>query len=230
MTNSSESPFPFELVTWYDTWNENALKKLQEERGGVPLHYATRYNLAFGQLVPQAGGAYSIEMGNFAAQVKALIHKKRPNAQIWASTGPDGGVEDAVMDNREHGNRSTTAIVTWLKDNGYHGLVIDEENNTSQVPEFVTQLGPSFKKANLGIIVSAMWPDLGPTGVFGDQAVKAFHQHVAAIELQDYSPSSAPPGKGTEAHALQWIKAGIPAGGDLLGGEYARKEANFRPH
>ncbi len=57
----------------------------------MPLHYATRYNLAFGQLVPQAGGAYSIEMGNFAAQVKALIHKKRPNAQIWASTGPDGG-------------------------------------------------------------------------------------------------------------------------------------------
>ncbi len=231
MTTSSEATRPFELVTWYDTWNEAGLQNLQN--GRVPLGYATRYNLAFGHLAEQADGAYSVVMEAFAAQVKDLILQQAPTGvKIYASTRPPltSGIADAVDDNRWHDNRSTTAIVAWLKANGYGGLVIDEEDPSVMwdsflgrdvPPHFVEQLGPSFKKAGLEIIVSAPpVPYSGPSNVYGPpRAVELFMAHVAAIELQDYSDH------GTIDDANKWIVAGIPAE-MLLGGSGHGKESH----
>lgn len=224
MTNSSEATRSFELVTWYDTWNKAGLQNLRDRR--VPLQYATRYNLAFGNLAKQADGAYGMVMGEFAEQVKDLILEQAPGAEIFASTRPDdSGIREVVEDNRYHNNRSTTAIVDWLKANGYRGLVIDEEDRgvmkdvfKRDVPHFIEQLGPSFKKADLDIVLSAPWPNDGPRELYGPRAVEVFKAHVTAIELQDYSSG------GTSADANRWIAAGIPAL-MLLGGVCTERDS-----
>lgn len=224
MTNNSEATQSLELVTWYDTWNKVGFQNLRDRR--VPLQYATRYNLAFGHLVKQADGAYSMVMGEFAAQIKELILEQAPGAAIFASTRPSkSGIRAAVEDNRLHNNRSTTAIVGWLKANGYRGLVIDEEDSDvmkdlfkRDVVHFIEQLGPSFKKAGLDIIVSAPFPNNKPSELYGPRAVEVFKAHVAAIELQDYSA------RGTKVDALTWINAGIPAR-MLLGGVCTERDA-----
>jgi len=92
-----------------------------------------------------------------------------------------------------------------------NGISIDaEETGMDDVAELVTQLGPSFKAAGLGIAVSAPWPGGGPSSLYGANAVAAFNQNVDAIELQDYS------GDGTASDAAAWLDAGVRA--DILMG------------
>lgn len=207
---SQQSSSSFEIATWYDTWNQTGLNNLINKI--VPLNYATRYNLAFGQLSPVASGGYSVEMtGQYADQVKQQIQAQAPGVLIYAGLG-DTGISDAVADNNQNQNRSTNNIVAWLQANGYNGISIDAENvGMSSVAEFVTQLGPAFRAAGLGIAVSAPWPGDGPRFLYGDNAVQAFNDNVDAIELQDYSSS------GTPSDAPVWVKAGIHAN-ILMGG------------
>jgi hypothetical protein len=195
----------FEIATWYDTWNPTGLANLVQRK--VPLGYATRYNLAFGQFVPAAGGnGYTLAMNaEYASQVQAQIQLQAPDVAIWGSSDPGGvGLHDTVLDNRAHGNRSTANIVASLRQQGLKGLSIDaEDDGRPDVAELVTQLGPSFRAAGLGIAVSAPWPASGPVGLYGPNAVAAFNAHVDAIELQDYSSS------GTPKDAAIWIEAGV---------------------
>lgn len=192
----------FELVTWYDTWNQRGLDNLVNK--AVPLGYARRYNLAFGELSGSEATGYSVTMtGPYADQVKAQLQSQAPGVAVYAGLG-DTGIPEAVSDNRHNQNRSTKNIVVWLLANGYSGISIDaEQEGMPFVAELVTQIGPSFKAAGLGIAVSAPWPGNGPEGLYGEHAVKAFNEHVNAIELQDYSS------EGTPADAPEWTKAGI---------------------
>lgn len=192
----------FELVTWYDTWNQTGLNNLVSKT--VPLGYASRYNLAFGELSGSTATGYSVTMtGQYADQVKAQLQAQAPGVVVYAGLG-DTGIAETVGDNLHNQNRSTKNIVAWLRANGYGGISIDaEQEGMAFVAEFVTQIGPSFKAAGLGIAVSAPWPGNGPTGLYGAQAVQAFNKNVDAIELQDYSS------EGTPADAPVWTKAGI---------------------
>jgi spore germination protein YaaH len=209
MTNTATTAF--EIATWYDTWNQTGLDNLVNKT--VPLNYATRYNLAFGQLSVAEGGGYTIEMtGKFAEAVKEQILSQAPGAVIYAGLG-DTGIIETVNDNNQNQNRSTENIVAWLKDNGYSGISIDAENDgMSSVAEFVTQIGPSFKAAGLRIAVSAPWAGNGPTDLYGNNAVQAFNDNVDAVELQDYSSWG-----GTPNNAPIWTKAGVKAS-ILMGG------------
>jgi len=192
----------FEITTWYDTWNKTGLHNLVQKK--VPLHYATRYNLAFGifQSVPKG---YSLNLNAaYADQVLSQIRAQAPGALIYAGTDPGGtGLSETVADNRQNNNRSTANIVSYLLGLGLNGIAIDaEEAGRGDVPELVTQLGPSFKAEGLGIAVSVPWPSSGPVSLYGDGAVDAFNQYVDVIELQDYS-------SGNEPQATLWIEAGI---------------------
>jgi hypothetical protein len=200
----------FEIATWYDTWNQTGLNNLVNKT--VPLNYATRYNLAFGQLSVATGGGYTIQMtGQFADAVKAQLLAQAPDVVIYAGLG-DTGIRETVLDNTHNENRSTANIVAWLQTNGYSGISIDAEGEgMSSVAEFVGQLGPSFRAAGLGIAVSAPWPGMGPTQLYGQNAVQAFNENVDAVELQDYSSS------GTPDDAPTWTGAGVKAS-ILMGG------------
>lgn len=207
---TSDATPTFEIATWYDTWNQTGLNNLVNQI--VPLHLATRYNLAFGQLVSAPEGGFTIDMNApYAAAVKEQIQAQAPNAVIFASFG-DGNMADAVNDNNQNDNRSTNNIVDWLQANGYGGISIDAEGDgMSSVAELVTQLGPSFKAAGLEIAVSAPWPSNGPAQLYGQNAVAAFNEHVDAVELQDYSSS------GTPDDVPAWTQAGVDAS-ILMGG------------
>lgn len=215
MTNKTAATF--EIATWYDTWNQTGLNNLVDKK--VPLTYATRYNLAFGQLSAAKTGGYTIDMtGQFADAVKEQILAQTTGVVIYAGLG-DTGIAEAVLDNKNHHNRSTDNIVAWLKLKGYHGISIDAEGDgMSSVPEFVTQLGPSFKKAGLGIAVSVPWPGVGPDNLYGKNAVQAFNDNVDVLELQDYSSA------GTPDDAPVWVKAGVKA--DLLLGGACTENGN----
>jgi hypothetical protein len=192
----------FELVTWYDTWNKTGLNNLASKT--VPLGYASRYNLAFGELSGSDATGYCVTMpGQYANQVKAQLQAQAPGVVVYAGLG-DTGIAETVADNLQNQNRSTKNIVAWLRANGYSGISIDaEQQGMPSVAEFVTQIGPSFKAAGLRIAVSAPWPGNGPTSLYGAQAVQAFNKNVDAIELQDYSS------EGTPADAPLWTEAGI---------------------
>jgi hypothetical protein len=212
---TSQGTPTFEIATWYDTWNQLGLDNLANRT--VPLNYATRYNLAFGQLSGSAEAGYTPEMtGQFADAVKEQILSQAPGAVIFVGLG-DTGIADAVQDNNQNDNRSTKNIVAWLQDNGYSGISIDAENRAWPPPympyvaEFVTQLGPSFRAAGLGIAVSAPWPGDGPEQLYGDAAVQAFNDNVEAVELQDYSSTDTP------TDAPLWTAAGVKAS-ILMGG------------
>jgi hypothetical protein len=141
--------------------------------------------------------------GQFADEVKREIVAQAPSMVVYVGLG-DTGLSEAVADNSQNQNRSTRNIVAWLQANGYGGVSIDAEGDGMPfVAEFVTQLGPSFRTAGLGIAVSAPWPENGPTQLYGDLAVEAFNEHVDAVELQDYSSS------GTPTDAPVWTSAGI---------------------
>lgn len=201
----------FELATWYDTWNQTGLQNLENKI--VPLNYATRYNLAFGELSQLSDGSYSVEMtGQYAAQVNTQIRQQAATGvKIYAGLG-DTGIQQTVQDNQQNNNRSTANIVTWLQNNGYDGISIDAEGDgMPYVAQFVTQLGPSFRTAGLGIAVSVPWPMNGPQNLYGNNAVQAFNDHVQALELQDYSSMSTP------EDAPVWVSAGINAN-ILMGG------------
>ena len=208
MTNRTTTTF--EIATWYDTWNQTGLDNLVDKR--VPLNYATRYNLAFGQLSPDASGGYTVEMtGQFADDVKAQISTQAPDVVIYAGLG-DPGIEDTVKDNNKNQNRSTKNMVAWLQANGYGGISIDAEGDgMPYVAELVTQLGQSFRDAGLGIAVSVPWPSRGPTELYGSGVVQAFNDNVDAVELQDYSSVSTP------YDAPIWTDAGVKAS-ILMGG------------
>ncbi|MEW6737314.1 MAG: glycosyl hydrolase family 18 protein [Acidobacteriota bacterium] len=211
MTSKTSKATPtFEIATWYDTWNQTGLNNLVNKT--VPLNYATRYNLAFGQLSVATAGGYTIQMtGQFADAVKEQILAQAPGVVIYAGLG-DTGIAETVLDNNQNQNRSTNNIVAWLQANGYSGISIDAESDgMSFVAEFVTQLGPSFRAAGLGIAVSAPWPGNGPTQLYGNNAVQAFNDNVDAVELQDYSSS------GTPNDVPMWTKAGVKAS-ILMGG------------
>lgn len=207
MTSSTTTPF--EIATWYDTWNQTGLNNLVNKT--VPLNYATRYNLAFGQLSGTTNG-YTLEMtGPYADAVKAQIVAQAPGVLIYAGIG-DNGIAETVADNSLHNGRSTQNIVTWLQANGYNGISVDAESGgMSSVAELVTQLGPSFKAAGLGIAVSAPWPGNGPVMLYGNNAVQAFNDNVDVVELQDYSSS------GTPNDVSAWTTAGVNVG-ILMGG------------
>lgn len=208
---SGQSTSTFEIATWYDTWNATGLQNLVS--GIVPLNYATRYNLAFGQLSAAPSGGYTVDMtGQYADQVKQQILAQTPGVRIYAGLGSTG-IAETVADNTQNDNRSTANIVAWLQANGYSGISIDAEDFgvMQLVPQFVTQLGPSFRAAGLGIAVSVPWPGNGPTGLYGENAVQAFNDNVDVFELQDYSSS------GTPDDAPVWVAAGIPAN-KLMGG------------
>lgn len=203
----------FELATWYDTWNQLGLDNLANKT--VPLGYATRYNLAFGELSGSDAEGYTPAMtGQFADAVKQQILAQAPGVVVYASLGP-GSYDEivaAVKDNDLHENRSTKNIVAWLQGNGYSGISIDAENSAMPyVAQFVVQLGPSFRAAGLGIAVSAPWPGNGPKDLYGDDAVQAFNDNVDAVELQDYSSTDTP----TDAQV--WTAAGVKAS-ILMGG------------
>jgi len=200
----------FEIATWYDTWNRTGLDNLAQ--GKVPLHYASRYNLAFGVFEPCARG-YCLNLnGAFAGQVLTAIRTRVPAVLIYAGTDPGGtGLSETVADNRQFNNRSTENIVAYLRQQRLNGIAIDaEDDGRSDVAELVSQLGPRFKEAGLGIAVSAPWPSQGPASLYGEGAVEAFNRYVDAIELQDYSSGNTP-------NATTWIQAGVrPA--ILMGG------------
>ena len=199
----------FEIATWYDTWNITGLENLVQQK--VPLSYASRYNLAFGEFVPVASG-YSVDLNaQCASQVLAQIRSQAPGVLIYAGVG-DTGLSAAVIDNRQNKNRSTANIVAYLQQQGLNGVSIDSESDgMGYVAELVTQLGPSFRTAGLGIAVSVPWPGNGPVALYGKNAVAAFNQYVDALELQDYSSDSTP------ADAAVWIQAKVPAA-ILMGG------------
>jgi len=200
----------FEIATWYDTWNQTGLDNLAQ--GKVPLQYASRYNLAFGVFESGANG-YCLNLnGAFASQVISEIRMRAPGVLIYGGTDPGGtGLSETVADNRQYNNRSTENIVAYLQQQGLNGIAIDaEDNGRSDVPELVSQLGPRFKAAGLGIAVSAPWPGSGPFSLYGEGAVEAFNQYVDAIELQDYSSGNTP-------NAEAWIQAGVRAS-ILMGG------------
>ncbi|MBS1910876.1 MAG: hypothetical protein JST22_02705 [Bacteroidetes bacterium] len=210
----------FELVTWYDTWNQLGLQNLQNKI--VPLNYATRYNLAFGQLSAATQGGYTVEMtGQYADDVKAQILSQAPGVVVYAGLGSTGIVE-TVRDNSQHQNRSTANIVGWLQTNGYSGISIDAEDLgvMQSVPDLVIQLGPSFRAAGLGIAVSVPWPASGPTYLYGEKAVDAFNENVNALELQDYSSS------GTPYDAPVWKDAGVSV--NLLMGGACTENGNYQ--
>lgn len=200
----------FELVTWYDTWNQTGLDNLTS--GKVPLYYATRYNLAFGSLVTVASGGYSVQMGSLASQVLSQITQQAPGVKIYAGLGSTG-IVDTVADNKKNNNRSTANIVSWLQGNGYTGISIDAEDLDvmKSVPEFITQLAPAFQAAGLGIAVSVPWPAYGPVYLYGSDAVSVFNQYVECLEFQDYSSS------GTPSDVSPWTSAGVNAG-IIMGG------------
>jgi hypothetical protein len=207
---TSKATTTFELVTWYDTWNQTGLNNLVNKT--VPLNYASRYNLAFGQLSAVTGDGYTIEMtGQLADAVKGQILAQAPGVVIYAGLG-DTGIADTVSDNNQYQNRSTKNIVAWLHAEGYSGISIDAEGDgMGSVAEFVTQLGPSFRGAGLGIAVSVPWPKTGPEGLYGSNAVAAFNANVDALELQDYSSY------GTPNDVPAWTSAQVDAG-ILMGG------------
>lgn len=206
---TAENSTAFEIVTWYDTWNQRGLDNLANKK--IPLNYASRYNLAFAQLATNGAG-YTVEMtGKFADAVKQQIQTQAPGVVIYAGLG-DMGIAEAVNDNKQHQNRSTQNIISWLQGNGYGGISIDAEGEgMPYVAEFVTQLGPGFRQAGLGIAVSAPWPETGPANLYGDATIQAFNEHVDAVELQDYSSM------GTQHDAQVWMDAGVNAG-ILMGG------------
>ena len=192
----------FEMATWYDTWNQKGLDNLKNKI--VPLKYATRYNLAFGNLAVIPSGGYTIIMpGPFTDAVKDQISSQAPGAKIYSSL-TDPCIKETVQDNNQYANRSTKNIVNWLQTKGYNGISIDAESSgMSYVCEFVHQLSPVFKAAGLGIAVSVPWPGSGPTSLYGANAVQIFNAYVDVIELQDYSSS------GTPNDAQVWLDAGI---------------------
>ena len=198
----------FEISTWYDTWNSTGLNNLVQKL--VPLGYASRYNLAFGEFVSGSNG-YTVSLNaKYAGQVQAQIQTQAPGVLVYAGVG-DTGLSATVADNRANKNRSTANIVNYLQQQGLQGITIDsEQDGMSDVAELVTQLGPSFKAAGFGIVISVPWPGSGPDSLYGQNAVAAFNQYVDALELQDYSSSSTP------ADAPVWTAAGINA--DLLMG------------
>ncbi|ROZ74391.1 glycosyl hydrolase family 18 protein [Ramlibacter sp. WS9] len=200
----------FEIATWYDTWNSTGLANLVQKK--VPLDYATRYNLAFG-IFQQGANGYTVDMnGQYASQVLAQLKAQAPGALVYAGVG-DTGLVATVQDNQQNKNRSTANIVAYLQQQGLNGISIDSEQfeSMSSVPNLVTQLGPSFKAAGLGIAVSVPWPANGPVSLYGSDAVTAFNQYVDALELQDYSSA------GTPADVPAWISAGVLPG-LLMGG------------
>lgn len=199
----------FEFATWYDTWNSIGLENLAQ--GKVPLNYASRYNLAFGEFVPGANG-YTVDLNaQFAGQVLNQIRTRAPGVLIFAGVG-DTRLSATVADNRQNNNRSTANIVAYLQQQGMNGIDIDsEQDGMLDVSELVTQLGASFKAAGLGIAVSVPWPSTGPTGLYGNDAVAAFNQYVDAVELQDYSS------QGTPLDVAVWLQAGVQAA-ILMGG------------
>ena len=208
---TSQATPAFEIATWYDTWNELGLKNLLNKK--VPLNYATRYNLAFGILAgsPAARGYSPVMTGQYHDAVKKAILTQAPGVVVYAGLGDDG-IAETVEDNNRSQNRSTKNIVAWLQINGYRGISIDAEGDgMSSVAELVTQLGPSFKAAGLGIAVSAPWPKDGPAQLYGDNAVQAFNDHVDVVELQDYSSTSTP------VDAQVWTAAKVKAS-ILMGG------------
>ena len=212
MTNKNDTSTTFEIATWYDTWNQRGLQNLVDKK--VPLNLATRYNLAFGQLSSVASGGYSIEMtGQFADAVKDQIKAQAPGVLIYAGIGNTGIVE-TVADNKQNQNRSTKNIVSWLQANGYSGISIDAEDMVTVmplVPEFVSQIGQSFRDAGLGIAVSVPWPGNGPRNLYGSSTVQVFNDNVDFVELQDYSSL------GTPKDVPIWTSAGVKSS-ILMGG------------
>ena len=200
----------FEIATWYDTWNATGLANLVQ--GKVPLNVASRYNLAFGEFAPAQNGGYMLQLNMpYAAEVQKQIRTRAPRAAIYAGTG-DAGVAAAVEDNRNNNNRTTKNTVWYLQQNMLKGIAIDaEQEGRSYVAELVSQLGPSFKQAGLGIAVSVPWPGQGPVSLYGDNAVAIFNQYVDALELQDYSSADTP------TDVPVWTSAGVKAS-ILMGG------------
>jgi hypothetical protein len=203
----------FEISTWYDTWNSTGLQNLVQQL--VPLNYASRYNLAFGEFVSGSNG-YTVDLNaKYAGQVQAQIQTQAPGILVYAGVG-DTGLVATVADNNANNNRSTANIVAYLQKQGLQGITIDSEKQGGamlSVAELVTQLGPSFEAAGLGIVISVPWPGNGPDSLYGQNAVAAFNQYVDALELQDYSSDSTP------ADAPVWTAAGVNA--DLLMGGVA---------
>jgi hypothetical protein len=199
----------FEIATWYDNWDSNGLNNLVQ--GLVPLNYAIRYNLAFGEFVQGTSGYTATMNQAYASQVIAALQKQAPGALIYAGIG-DSNLPQAVIDNQQYANRSTANTVAYLLAQGLQGLTIDsEQQGMPYVVNLVSQLGPSFQAAGLGIAISVPWPGTGPSALYGDNVVSVFNQYVTALELQDYSSG------GTPSDAPVWIQAGIsPA--LLLGG------------
>lgn len=108
----------FEISTWYDTWNNMGLQNLVQKL--VPLDYATRYNLAFGEFVSGANG-YTVDLNApYAGQVQAQIQAQAPGVLVYAGVG-DTGLAATVQDNNANNNRSTANIVNYLQQHGLQG-------------------------------------------------------------------------------------------------------------
>lgn len=197
----------FQISTWYDTWNLTGLQNLQNQL--VPLGYAGRYNLAFGKFVATGSNGYTADLFmKYAAEVLGAIQTQNPDVAVYAGMG-DTGLSETVADNRANNNRSTANIVSYLQSQNLQGITIDAEGSgMPDVAELVTQLGPSFQEAGLGVVISVPWPSQGPAYLYGPNAVAAFNQYVQGLELQDYSSA------GTPSDVPLWIDAGVAR--DLL--------------
>lgn len=207
----------FQISTWYDTWNLTGLQNLQNQL--VPLGYAGRYNLAFGEFVATGSNGYTVDLNaQYAGQVLAALQTQMPGGVIYAGVG-DTGLSATVADNRANNNRSTANIVSYLQNQKLQGITIDSEGSgMGDVAELVTQLGPSFDAAGLGIVISVPWPGNGPVSLYGPNAVAAFNQYVRGLELQDYSSA------GTPSDVPVWTKAGVAR--DLLIGGVATENGS----
>jgi hypothetical protein len=211
----------FEISTWYDTWNTTGLSNLVQKL--VPLGYATRYNLAFGEFVSGSNGYSVILNAQCAGQVQAQIQAQAPGALVYAGVG-DTGLVATVADNAANSNRSSANIVAYLQKQNLQGITIDSEEQGGamlSVAELVAQLGPSFKAAGLGIVISVPWPGSGPVALYGSNAVTAFNQNVDAVEFQDYSSLG-----GTPADVPVWTNAGVSA--DILMGGVCTENGGYQ--
>src|ERR1700693_4692990 len=93
-TGGLEMASTFSIATWYDTWNQTGLENLSNRM--VPLGYATRCNLAFGELSGAATSGYTVSMpGPFADEVKREIVAQAPSMLVYVGLG-DTGLSEAV--------------------------------------------------------------------------------------------------------------------------------------
>src|SRR5205085_2791555 len=160
---ASQGTTGFEIATWYDTWNQLGLDNLAS--GNVPLGYATRYNLAFGQLTasaPRPQGRPTNRYGNEAVQafndnvdvveLQDYSSTSTPvDAPVWTSAGVNAGILMGGVCTENSGVQTslpdTQSWTQWAMQNGLKGMFswrLDNDHGTHGTDEDVD---PTFTGA-----------------------------------------------------------------------------------